>query len=93
MREKIDREAWIENDIIQNSSVLHRVVKVTDGLDAETRQVLYLGYDRREARRIYHSIVCKHNETVSQEVIFDTGTNDFKADTVVHTFSVKWSGR
>jgi hypothetical protein len=90
---KADREKWIEKEIARNSTTPHRVIKITDGLDAETRQVLYCGYDRREARRIYHSVVCKQNESVTQEVIFDAGTNDFKADAVVHTFSVKWSGR
>lgn len=90
---KADREKWIEKEIAKNSTTLHRVVKVTDGLDAETRQVLYIGYDRREARRIYHSIACRQNETVSQEVIFDAGTTDFRNDAIIHTFNVAWSGR
>ena len=90
---KADREKWVEKEIAKNSTVLHRVIKTIDGLDAETRQVLYIGYDRREARRIYHSVVCKQNETITQEIIFDASTNDFKADAVVHTFSVKWSWR
>jgi hypothetical protein len=90
---KVDREKWIENDIARNCSVLHRVTKIVDGLDAETSQVLYCGYDRREARLSYHSIVCKQNEAISHEAIFDAGTNDFKADAVIHTFSVAWSGR
>ena len=92
MRKKIDREAWIKADIAKNSSVLHRVVKVFDGPDAETRQILYIGRDRQEARRVYHSVVCKQNESVTQEAIFDSG-KDPLADLVVPVFHVKWSGR
>jgi hypothetical protein len=54
--------------------------------------VLYCGHDRREARRIYHSVVCHQNETVTQEAIFDSGKDPWD-DMVIPTFHVKWSGR
>jgi len=93
MRQKIDREQRLKDEISKNSSVLHRVVKITDGLDAVTRLVLYCGRDRQEARRVYHSVVCNKNDTISNEIVFDAGGNDFRADAVIETFSVKWSGR
>ena len=93
MKNKIDREQRLKAEITRNTTTIHRVIKTIDGPASETRQVLYCGHDRREARRIYHLNVCNKNETLLNEVVFDSGTDNFKDDAVVPTFSVKWSAR
>ena len=61
--------------------------------DAERTEILYVGRDRQEARRVYHSVLCKPGDVVCSDVIFDAGGSNFQADMVVPTFAIKWSAR
>lgn len=90
MRVKIDREQRLKDEITRNTTTIHRVIKTVDGPEAETRQILYIGRDRAKARTAYHSAICKQNESILNDVVFDAGVDDFGADAVIETFSVKW---